>query len=229
MGFSWESVKTCCTFTHNLCWRYVHYDPTSSTWKSRGSLLVYTYLIRSNIIQELMVETFDMITRTRLLKGAQKIEFPQGVGITMPRLRNFHFTGDRYKVRVQGLREETLTCCMTGSASIACISGSCIAFACTWTIPCLRPVCRKHIAAVLHHTPKDKLTNWSEHNNLLREQVRNAGRYINGRYLVQVSYALSYSFMKNWIVPLLMSNPLQMCDLVLICIFRPSGTVPNFV
>jgi hypothetical protein len=38
-----------------------------------------------------------MITRTRLLKGAQKIEFPQGVGITMPRLRNFHFTGDRYK------------------------------------------------------------------------------------------------------------------------------------
>jgi hypothetical protein len=83
---------------------------------------VYTYLIRSNIIQELMLETFDMITRTRLLKGAQKTEFPQGVGITMPRLRNFHFTGDRYKVRVQGLREETLTCCMTGSASIACIS-----------------------------------------------------------------------------------------------------------
>jgi hypothetical protein len=131
---------------------------------------VYTYLIRSNIIQELMVETFDMITRTRLLKGAQKIEFPQGVGITMLRLRNFHFTGDRYKVRVQGLREETLTCCMTGSASIACISGS-------WHCFCLHmnhsmletSHCRKHIAAVLHHTPKDKTTNWNEHNNLLRQ------------------------------------------------------------
>jgi hypothetical protein len=107
---------------------------------------------------------------------------------------------------------------MTGSASIACISGSCIAFACTWTIPCLRPVCRKQIAAVLHHTPKDKITNWNERNNLLREQVRNAGGCINGRYQVQVSYALSYSFTKNWIVRLLMSNPSQMCDLVL-CIY----------
>jgi hypothetical protein len=94
-------------------------------------IAIGVYLIRSNIIQELMVETFDMITRTKLLKGAQKIEFPQRVGITMPRLRNFHFTVDRYKVRVQGLREETLACCMTGPASIACITGSCIAFACT--------------------------------------------------------------------------------------------------
>ncbi len=132
-------------------------------------IAIGVYLIRSNIIQELMVETFDMITRTKLLKGAQKIEFPQRVGITMPRLRNFHFTVDRYKVRVQGLREETLACCMTGPASIACITGSCIAFACTWTIPCLRPVCRKHIAAVLHRTPKDKTCNWNEHNNLLRQ------------------------------------------------------------
>jgi hypothetical protein len=54
-------------------------------------IAIGVYLIRSNIIQELMAETFDMITRTRLLKGAQKIEFPQGCRDYNPEIEEFSF------------------------------------------------------------------------------------------------------------------------------------------
>lgn len=117
-----------------------------------------------------------MITRTRLLKGAQKIEFPQGVGITMPRLRNFHFTGDRYKG--QGSRFEG------GDTDL------------------------------LH----DWICKYSLYLRILHCFCLHMNYSMLETSQVQVSYALSYSFTKNWIVRLLMSNPSQMCDLVL-CIY----------